>query len=311
MEIDITNVHLDLGAGRRGTDMGPGAIEIAGLTDKLVRLGHQVVRVGSISDYEAVDEGPPGARFLPVIADMCRKLADRTEASCRAGHLPLVIGGDHAQAIGTISGMARYYKSRGERLGVIWVDAHTDMNTPQTSPSGNIHGMPLAILLGHGPRELVEIAGDTPALDAEDVCIIGVRDVDPTEIPLVRQTGVGVYPMSELDQRTVPVCLAEAVARVTRHTAGVHLSFDLDGVDPDHAPGVGTPVPGGLSLREAHLICESLAREGVIVGMEMVELNPTLDVRNQTGRLAVWLIESALGKTILGKRPGRERPGAK
>ena len=307
MDIDLINVHLDLGAGRRGTDMGPGAIEVAGIEDRLRRLGHEVARVRALSAYEAVDEGPPSARFLPVIADMCRKLADLTEAACEAGHLPLVVGGDHAQAIGTISGMARYYKRRGERLGVIWVDAHTDMNTPETSPSGNIHGMPLAVLFGHGPRELVEIAGSEPALHPEDVCIIGVRDVDPTEIPLVRQTHVGVYPMSELDSRTVPVCLAEALQRVTKHTAGVHLSFDLDGVDPDHAPGVGTPVPGGLSLRESHLICEALAREAKIVGMEMVELNPTLDVRNQTGRLAVWLIESALGKTILGKRPGREQ----
>ena len=306
MDIDLINVHLDLGAGRRGTDMGPGAIEVAGIEDRLRRLGHEVVRVRSLSAHEAIDEGPPTARFLPVIADMCRKLADLTEAACEVGHLPLVVGGDHAQAIGTISGMARYYKRRGERLGVIWVDAHTDMNTPDTSPSGNIHGMPLAVLFGHGPPELVGIAGETPALRPEDVCIIGVRDVDPTEIPLVRQTGVGVYPMSELDQRTLPVCLAEAVQRVTKHTAGVHLSFDLDGVDPDHAPGVGTPVPGGLSLRESHLICEALARETRVVGMEMVELNPTLDVRNQTGRLAVWLIESALGKTILGKRPGRE-----
>ncbi|PRQ02887.1 Arginase [Enhygromyxa salina] len=305
MDIDITNVHLDLGAGRRGTDMGPGAMHVAGLSAKLERLGHRVASVHSlVVDAEAgTDEGSPNARYLRVITEICSELADRVEASCEAGRVPLVLGGDHAQAIGTISGMTRYYKRRGEWLGVVWVDAHTDMNTPETSPSGNIHGMPLAVLLGHGPPELVAIAGDTPALVPEDVVVIGVRDVDPSEIPLVRSTGIGVYPMSELDARTVPVCVAEAVKRVSRRTSGVHLSFDLDGVDPLHAPGVGTPVPGGLSLRESHLICEALAGTDVVVGMEMVELNPTLDLRNQTGRLAVWLIESALGKRILGRRP--------
>lgn len=304
MDIDITNVHLDLGAGRRGTDMGPGAMHVAGLSGKLERLGHHVATVDSLAvTSEAADAGDPRARYLAVITEICRTLADRVEASCEAGRLPLVIGGDHAQAIGTISGMSRYYKRRGQRLGVVWVDAHTDMNTPETTPSGNIHGMPLAVLLGHGPPELVALAGETPALNPADVVVIGARDVDPSEIPLVRQTGIGVYPMSELDDRTVTVCVAEAVERVTRETEGIHLSFDLDGVDPDHAPGVGTPVPGGLTLRESHLVCEALARTGKVVGMEMVELNPTLDLRNQTGRLAVWLIESALGKTILGKRP--------
>lgn len=304
MDIDITNVHLDLGASLRGTDMGPGAMHVAGLSSKLERLGYGIRSIKSLSaSEEDGEEGRKDARYLGVITDLCRKLADRVEFGCEAGRLPLVLGGDHAQAIGTISGMARYYKRRGERLGVVWVDAHTDMNTPASSPSGNIHGMPLAVLLGHGPRELVELAGDEPALDPEDVAIIGVRDVDPSEIPLVRETGVAVYPMSELDARTLPVCVAEIVERVTRHTAGVHLSFDLDGVDPIEAPGVGTPVPGGLTLRESHYICEALAGTSKVVGMEMVELNPTLDLRNQTGRLAVWLIESALGKTILGRRP--------
>ncbi|EDM79445.1 arginase [Plesiocystis pacifica SIR-1] len=305
MDVDITNVHLDLGAGRRGTDMGPGAMHVAGLSAKLEGLGCRVNRVSSLSAVgeQEPDLGEPTARYLPAIARLCRALADEVEASCEAGRFPLVLGGDHAQAIGTIAGMSRYYKRRGERLGVVWVDAHTDMNTPQTSPSGNIHGMPLAVLLGHGPAELVAIAGDEPALRPEDVAIIGVRDVDPSEIPLVRQTGVGVYPMSELDARSFPVCVAELVERVSRHTAGVHLSFDLDGVDPREAPGVGTPVPGGLTLRESHFLCEALAATGRVVGMEMVELNPTLDLRNQTGKLAVWLIESALGKTILGRRP--------
>ncbi len=304
MKVAISNVHLDLGAGRRGTDMGPSAIHVAGLVGRLAKLGYTL---GSNDSFgvaqESVLEGDPNARYLSTIIDICSRLADHVEAGCEAGHFPLVLGGDHAQAIGTISGMSRYYKRRGERLGVVWVDAHTDMNTPETTTSGNIHGMPLAVLLGHGPAELVALAGDTPALRPEDVAIIGVRDVDPSEVPLVRQTGVGVYPMSELDNRGVAVCVREAIERVSAHTVGLHVSFDLDGVDPLDAPGVGTPVPGGLTLRESHLVCEAAASTGKVVGMEIVELNPTLDVRNQTGKLAVWLIESALGKTILGVRP--------
>jgi len=216
-----------------------------------------------------------------------------------AGRIPLVLGGDHAQAIGTISGIARAYRTRRKRIGVVWVDAHTDMNTPDTTVSGNIHGMPLAALLGYGPRELVAIAGEEPALLPEHVAIIGVRDVDRSETSLVSRTGVRVYTMSDLDERGTAACVKEAFEAVSKGTSGVHLSFDLDGVDPNDAPGVGTPVPGGLTVRESHLICETAARTGRLVGMEMVELNPTLDVRNQTGELAVWLIQSAMGKTIL------------
>jgi len=301
MDLAITNVHLDLGAGRRGTDMGPSAMHVAGLIPNLRRMRHRVVDVGDleVAGAEALAVGDPHARFLDVIAATCRRLADRVESGLERGLFPLVLGGDHSQAIGTISGISRYYARRGQRVGVIWCDAHTDMNTPETSPSGNIHGMPLAALLGHGPKELVGIAGDEPALNPHDVAIIGARDVDPTEIPLVRETGVRVYTMSELDARGTAECVREAFARVTANTAGVHLSFDLDGVDPDDAPGVGTPVPGGLSLRESHLVCETAAATGKLLGLEMVELNPIFDEMNKTGKLAVWLIESALGKTIL------------
>ncbi|MFN7146294.1 MAG: arginase, partial [Myxococcota bacterium] len=168
-----------------------------------------------------------------------------------------------------------------------------------SSPSGNIHGMPLAVLLGEGPEELVRIAGSEPALRPEDVCVIGARDVDNTERDVVNKLGLRVYTMSELDERGTSTCVREAIERVTAHTAGVHLSFDLDGVDPQHAPGVGTPVPGGLNLRESHLICEKVAQTGKVLGVEMVELNPVIDSENRTGKLAVWLILSALGKTIL------------
>jgi arginase len=301
MEISITDVHLDLGAGRRGTDMGPSAMHVAGLIPQLERLGHRVVDVATVGvrKAESSEPGDPRARFLKPIADTCRELADRVDRALELGRFPLVLGGDHAQAMGTIAGISRYWKRRGKRIGVIWVDAHTDMNTPDTSPSGNIHGMPLAALLGYGAPELVSIAGDSPALDPRDVVIIGARDVDGDEAELVKKSGVRVYTMSELDARGTAECVREAYARVTYASVGVHLSFDLDGVDPADAPGVGTPVPGGLSLRESHLVCEAAAASGRLLGMEMVELNPTLDHSNRTGRLAVWLIQSALGKTIL------------
>ena len=302
MEISITNVHLDLGAGRRGTDMGPSAMHVAGLVPKLRALGHTISSVESIdpASFENTDVGDPNARFLPAITNTCAELSARVEADLAAGRFPLVLGGDHAQAIGTIAGIARVLRARGERLGVVWVDAHTDMNTPETSPSGNIHGMPLAVLLGEGPKELLDLIGGEAILSPEDVAIIGARSVDPGEVALVREKGVHVYPMSELDERGTNVCIREAFERVLANTAGVHLSFDLDGVDPDYAPGVGTPVPGGLTLRESHHICEAANATGRLLGMEMVELNPTLDVRNKTGELAVWLIQSALGKRIIG-----------
>jgi len=299
MDIAITNVHLDLGAGRRGTDMGPSAIHVAGLVPELRRLGHQVVDVGAVAVHSAeqVDVGNPKARFLDAILPVVSEISDRVFHALTNQRFPLVLGGDHAQAIGTIHGMARYFRARNERLGVVWCDAHADMNTPDTSPSGNIHGMPLAALLGFGLPELVELGGGV-ALRPEDVAVIGARDVDRTEVELVKQTGVRVYTMSEIDDRGASVCTREAFARVRNRTAGVHLSFDLDGVDPDHAPGVGTPVPGGLTLRESLHVCEVASNERLL-GLEMVELNPTLDHENKTGRLAVWLISTALGKRIL------------
>ncbi len=304
MEIALTNVHLDLGAGRRGTDMGPSALHVAGLVPAIRKLGHTVDDFESIGtpSFEERAHGDSSARFLDEIVRVCHRLSERCEAAVDAGRFPLVLGGDHSIAVGTISGMARAYRRRGERLGVVWVDAHADMNTPDSSPSGNIHGMPLACLLGHGPAALTTgMVPDGPALNPEDVVIIGARDVDPAEVPLVRELGVRVYTMSELDARGTAACLREAFAHVQRHTTGVHLSFDLDGVDPTEAPGVGTPVPGGLNLRESHLVCEWAAETGRLVGMEMVELNPTRDVRNKTGELARWLIESALGRSILGR----------
>lgn len=302
MDISITNVQLDLGGVRRGTDMGPSAIHVAGLVPRLTGMGHKIARVQNVgvNSYEASDVGAPNARFLSEITQCVSDLAAQVYQDLSEGQFPLVLGGDHAQAIGTIAAISRYLKERGQRLGVVWVDAHTDMNTPDTSPSGNIHGMPLAVLLGRGPKELLDIVGPEPALRPEDVVILGARDVDATEVPLVKELGVRVYTMSEIDERGIATCVKEAYAHVSENTDALHLSFDLDGVDPRHAPGVGTPVPGGLSLRESHFICEFLHRNGPLTGMEIVELNPTLDLKNQTGQLSVWLIESALGKRILG-----------
>jgi arginase len=301
LDIVVGNVHLDLGAGRRGVDMGPSAIHLAGLKKGIQDLGHRVVENFAIGvpSQEMVEVGDSHARYLPEIAEVCRQLADRVEHSLELGRFPVILGGDHSVAIGTISGIARYWRKRGRRIGVIWADAHTDMNTPATSPSGNIHGMPLAVLLGHGPKELVAIAGDSPALDPRHVCVIGARDVDSTERALAKSSGVRVFTMSELDERGTAACVREAVDRACDGTVGVHLSFDLDGVDPQHAPGVGTPVQGGLDLRESHLICEKVAQTEKILGVELVELNPVLDQENRTGKLAVWLILSALGKRIM------------
>lgn len=301
LDIVIGNLHLDLGAGRRGVDMGPSAIHLAGLKAEIEALGHSVRETFAISvpSQEMTGPGDAHARYLAPITEVCAALADHVEDALEKGRFPVVLGGDHSVAIGTISGLARYWRKRKQRVGVVWVDAHTDMNTPDTSPSGNIHGMPLAVLLGYGPPELVRIAGDQPALDPRDVCVIGARDVDATERELVRRSGVRVYTMSELDERGTATCVNEALHRVTHGTAGVHLSFDLDGVDPRYAPGVGTPVPGGLSFRESHLICEKAAATGRLLGVEMVEFNPVIDTENRTGKLAVWLITSALGKTIL------------
>lgn len=301
MKIAITNVHLDLGAGRRGTDMGPSAIHVAQLVPNLKRLGHSVEHIHSLGSkpHEASTLIESNARFLPEILSICSKLKSQVRSDMDNGYFPLVLGGDHSQAIGTISGIAGKFKEENKKLGVLWVDAHTDMNTPGTSPSGNIHGMPLATMLGYGHPALVALNDGTPSVLPENIAIIGARDIDLTEVPLVKELGVRVYTMSEIDRRGAAICFAEAIAHVSKNTDGLHLSFDLDGVDPSEAPGVGTPVPGGLSLRESHLICEMVCETGRLVGMEMVELNPILDISNQTGKLAVWLIQSALGKTIL------------
>jgi arginase len=292
---------MDLGAGRRGVDMGPSALRLAGLPARLQSLGYEVQDLGNVTvaQPEATPTGPDRARFLPEIAQTCKRLGDMVSQAVTEGKLPLVLGGDHSVAVGTVAGISRSHHLRNEKIGLIWIDAHADMNTPDTSPSGNVHGMPLACCIGEGPRELTHLFDFAPKVDARNVAIIGLRDVDRTEVPHVRQAGVTAYTMREIDERGLRAVMTEAIERASDGTAGFHVSFDMDSVDPREAPGVGTPVRGGLTYREAHLAMEILCDSSNLVGMEVVEVNPVLDVANQTAILGVELVLSALGKRIL------------
>ena len=301
-EVAIVTVSIDLGAGRRGVDMGPSAIRIAGLTDMLVGLGYKVREAGMVtaSGPEMTPQGETRTRYLAEITDVSRRSFEIVTNVLAEGAFPLVLGGDHSLSIGTVSALAAYLARSDESLGLLWIDAHTDMNTPETTPSGNIHGMSLAILTGQGgPDELQSMAGFVPAVHPGNVCILGARDVDLLEREVVKDSGVRVFTMSEIDERGMAACMDEALARVTSGTAGFHLSFDLDAIDPLLAPGVGTPVAGGLTYREAHLVCEKIARSRKALAAELVELNPVLDAENRTGKLGVGLMSSVLGKTIL------------
>jgi arginase len=297
----VVSVHIDLGAGRRGVDMGPSAIRVARLSERIAKLGRRVREMGSVyvSEPESVRVGRANARYLTEVLDVCTRLRDVVGEALEADCVPIVLGGDHSIAMGSVAAVARHYRAQDESIGLLWVDAHTDMNLPQTSPSGNIHGMPLAHLLGKGIPALRKLAGDKPAVAAKNVALLGIRSVDKNERKLVKEAGIRAYTMTEIDMRGMATCVSEALEIVNDGTAGFHLSYDLDGVDPRAAPGVGTAVPGGLTYREAHLICEACARTSRLLGIDMVELNPTLDTRNLTAELAVELILSALGKTIL------------
>jgi len=292
---------MDLGAGRRGVDMGPSAIRLAGLNGKLAQLGYQVEDLGNVQVdlAEHSPKGPVNARYLPQIAHTCERVAELVEKTLRRGVLPLVLGGDHSVAMGTVAGVAKFEQERNQRIGMIWIDAHADSNTPETSPSGNVHGMPVAALVGKGPKELTHIAGFGPKLDGGNVAIIGLRDVDEKEKENVRGASIAAFTMRDIDERGMRAVMQDAIARATQGTAGFHLSFDMDAIDPVDAPGVGTPVRGGITYREAHLIMEIACDSGKMLSMEVVEVNPVLDTANRTALLAVELISSALGKRIL------------
>jgi arginase len=295
-KLAVIGAALDLGAGRRGVDMGPSAIRYAGLDERLLRLGFECEDLGNVraATPEATESGDPHARFLPQIKDTCAGVAERVSAAVTDGRLPIVLGGDHSIALGTLGGLAA---SHGPG-GAIWFDAHGDLNTPETSPSGNVHGMSLAAALGVAEDTFASDAWPLPALRPEHVVLIGVRSLDDGERELVHELGVSVHTMTDLDRKGVEPAVRESLERVAG-AAFVHISLDMDVVDPDVAPGVGTPVRGGLSYREAHLAMELVAESGLLGSMDVVEVNPILDRENVTAALAVELVASALGERIL------------
>jgi arginase len=292
----IIGAALDLGAGRRGVDMGPSAIRYAGLDDRLAELGLSIEDWGNVETAvaEAANEGDPKARFLEDIKEACARVARLVARAAREGVVPVVLGGDHSVALGTLGGLASVHGPGG----VLWFDAHGDLNTPETSPSGNVHGMPLAAALGLAGEAFASDAWALPALDPEHVALIGIRSLDAGERELVKELGIAVYTMTDLDRRGVEPVVREALERVAG-ASFVHVSLDLDVADPEAAPGVGTPVRGGFSYREAHLAMELVAEWGEISSLEVVEVNPILDRENATGRLAVELAASAFGARIL------------
>src|SRR5881397_2350622 len=299
--IDVIGVPVDLGAGRRGVDMGPSAIRVADLEPRLEQLGHKVQDAGDldvmIPETQKVGEGK--LRYKAPIIAFCEELRKTVEESIGKGHLPLVLGGDHSIAIGSVAGSTNHFARQGETLGLIWFDAHGDANTPETTPSGNIHGMALAVSLGLGDSELVNLGGRSPKVLARNTVLIGIRDLDPGERDILKKSGVTVYTMRDLDERGMRDVVDEAIRLASDGTAGIHLSFDLDVVDPEDAPGTGTPVWGGISYREAHLAMEMLSDRAQIVTIDLVEVNPVLDTQNMTGILAAELAQSVLGKRIL------------
>lgn len=300
-DIHLIGVPLDLGAGRRGVDMGPSAVRIAGVRERLGRLGYRVTDTGDVPVPipESADPGDPKAHYLPQIAEVATELAERVTAAMRAGAIPLVLGGDHSLSIGSIAGAARWARETDADIGLLWFDAHADMNTPDTTPSGNIHGMPLAASLGYGPAELTEIAGFSPKVRWDKTVLIGARDVDRGERALLREAGIRTFTMREIDEDGIVPVLEEALAIVSEGTAGFLVSWDMDFVDPNFAPGVGTAVKGGVDYREGHLALEIVSDTDGMIAMDLVETNPILDEHNRTGRLGMELILSAFGKTIL------------
>jgi arginase len=300
-DIHVIGVPLDLGAGRRGVDMGPSAVRIAGVRERLERLGYRVTDTGDVPVPipESADPGDPKAHYLAQIAEVATALADRVSAAMRAGAIPLVLGGDHSLSIGSIAGAARWARENDADLGLLWFDAHADMNTPDTTPSGNIHGMPLAASLGYGDPALTEIAGFSPKVRWDRTVLIGARDVDRGERALIREAGIRTFTMREIDEDGIVPVLEEALAIVSDGTAGFLVSWDMDFVDPNFAPGVGTAVKGGVDYREGHLALEIVSDTDGMIAMDLVETNPILDEHNRTGRLGMELILSAFGKTIL------------
>jgi arginase len=301
-QIRVLGVPLDMGASRRGVDMGPSAMRVAGLEARLEALGHHVTDGGNIKVEvpETQASGSENAHYLKQIAEVCTRTAEAVLETLEKGMTPLVLGGDHSLAAGSISGVSEFYRQRGQSIGLVWIDAHSDINTPDTSPSGNVHGMPLAALLGLGPDLLANIFGHAPKVSPEATVLVGVRDIDAAERANIKRAGVGeVYTMRDIDERGMRTVMEEALRVAGRGTAGYHVSLDMDWIDPEDAPGVGTPVRGGATYREAHLAMEIIADHGRLLSFEMVEVNPVIDEHNRTADLAVELACSAFGKKIL------------
>lgn len=296
-DISIIGVPMDFGQLLRGVDMGPAAVRYTGLISRLRALGHDVVDTGDIRipirDDESTGAGLKEDKYLEEITQICTSIYHTGRSVVKQGRFPLFIGGDHSIAVGTVASV-----TNDEPTGLIWIDAHGDFNTPQTSPSGNIHGMPLAALIGEGFNDLVNVGKPGPKILPENVVMIGQRDLDPSEKQRIKSSGITVFTMREIDEQGISSVASKALMRFM-HLKRIHLTLDMDALDPVEAPGVGTPVPGGITYREAHLLMEILADSGKLTSMDLVEINPILDVANKTAELAVELTLSALGKSIL------------
>ena len=300
-KIRVIGVPLDLGQSRRGVDMGPSAVRVAGLQARLEALGYAVEDAGNIAVAipEQKKEGHPNAKYLKEITATCTKHADLVLKTLEHGKTPVVLGGDHSVAVGTVAGVAEFFRRQNQKVGLIWIDAHADINTPESSPSGNVHGMPLAAIMGLGPPELANILGFSPKVAPDNCVLVGVRDIDAAEKENVRKAGIDVYTMRGIDERGMRAVMEEALRAAGRGTAGYHVSLDMDWIDPEDAPGVGTPVRGGATYREAHLAMEIIADHGRLISFEIMEVNPVIDEHNQTANLAVELTLSVFGKKIL------------
>jgi arginase len=300
-DVHIIGVPLDLGGGRRGVDMGPSAVRIAGIGERLASLGHRVRDEGDIvtPNPETKDEGDPKQKYVDEIAAVCHALYEKSLEVLDAGGLPLVLGGDHSLGAGSVAATAAHARRHGKSIGLIWIDAHGDMNTPATTLSGNVHGMPLAALLGPEPDKLSRIGGFSPKVLPEHTVLIGIRNLDEREKAAIRASGVHVFTMKDIDRHGIASIVEQSIAYATAGTAGLHVSFDVDVCDPSIAPGVGTPVKGGLDYREAHMAMEIIADANALLALDIVEVNPVLDNQNATAVLGAELSSSALGLKIL------------
>jgi arginase len=300
-KVRIIGVPMDLGQSRRGVDMGPSALRGAGLQSSIKKLGLQVEDIGNLSvkQPEEMPVGEKRAKYLQEIAETCADVAAAAEKSLSEGFLPLVLGGDHSIAAGVAAGVANFFRKDKKQIGYLWLDAHGDMNTPESSPSGNVHGMPLAAIMGYGAPELVDLLGFKPKAEPSNIVIVGARDLDAQERKIVKKSGIHVFTMRDIDERGMREVMSDALKHAMDDTAGIAVSLDMDFVDPADAPGVGTPVRGGVTYREAHLAMEMIADTESMASLEVVEINPILDEHNRTALLGVELVLSGLGQKIL------------